>query len=273
MTVTVNGLSFHVVDEGSGPPVLLLHGFPDSSALWRHQIRPLVDAGHRVIAPDLRGFGASDRPEGVARYTMPLLIGDLLGILDALGVERADVVGHDWGAGIGWTLASLVPQRVQRYVALSVGRSTDYLADMRQREMSWYMLLFLFEGVAEEALRRDDWALLRAWMRDPVDVEHYVADLSRPGALTAALNYYRANLPVEVLAGLAARPALPPVSCPVLGVWSDGDIGCGEAQMLAAQRHVTGPWRYHRIMGAGHWIPLDAPDELTALLVDFLGAT
>ena len=97
------------------------------------------------------------------------MIGDVVGILDALGVERADVVGHDWGAGIGWTLASVVPQRVQRYVALSVGRSADYFADMRQREMSWYMLLFLFEGVAEEALRRDDWALLRAWMRDPVD--------------------------------------------------------------------------------------------------------
>ena len=118
-----------------------------------------------------------------------------------------------------------------------------------------------------------DWALLRAWMREPVDIERYVADLGRPGALTAALNYYRANLPVEVLAGLATRPALPPVSCPVLGVWSDGDIGCGEAQMLASQRHVTGPWRYHRITGAGHWIPLDAPDELTSLLADFLGAT
>src|SRR6478672_2355545 len=209
MTVSANGLSFHVVDEGSGPPVLLLHGFPDSSALWRHQIPALVDAGHRVIAPDLRGFGASDRPEGVAEYAMHTVIGDVVGILDALGVERADVVGHDWGAGIGWTLASVVPQRVQRYVALSVGRSVDYFADMRQREMSWYMLLFLFEGVAEEALRRDDWALLRAWMRDPVDIERYVADLSRPGALTAALNYYRANLPVEMLAGVIEVPAVP----------------------------------------------------------------
>lgn len=270
MTVTANGLSFHVVDDGSGPPVLLLHGFPDSSALWRHQIPALVDAGHRVIAPDLRGFGASDRPEGVAEYALPTLIGDVVGILDALGVERADVVGHDWGAGIGWMLASLLPQRVQRYAALSVGHPTDYFADLRQREMSWYMFLFLFEGVAEEALRRADWEFLRTWLRDAVDIERYVADLSRPGALTAGLNYYRANLPVEVLAGLAAAPQLPPVSCPVLGVWSDGDIGCGEAQMLASQRHVTGPWRYHRIAGAGHWIPLDAPDELATLLVDFL---
>ena len=270
MDITANGLSFHVVDEGSGSPVLLLHGFPDSSALWRHQIPALVDAGHRVIAPDLRGFGASDRPDGVAAYAVPTLLADVLGILDAVGVERADVVGHDWGAGLGWVLASLAPQRVQRYVPLSVGRSTEYFLDMRQREMSWYMLLFLFEGVAEEALRRDGWALLRAWMRDPVDIERYIADLSRPGALTAALSYYRANLPVEVLAGVADSPALPPVACPVLGVWSDGDLGCGEAQMLASEKHVTGPWRYHRIEGAGHWIPLDAPDELNALLVDYL---
>ena len=270
MNVTVNGLSFHVVDEGSGPPVLLLHGFPDSSALWRHQIPALVDAGHRVIAPDLRGFGATDRPEGVAEYAMPTLVGDVLGILDSLGVERADVVGHDWGAGIGWVLASVAPQRVQRYVALAVGHSADYFADIRQREMSWYMLLFLFEGIAEEALRRDDWALLRSWLRDPVDIERYVADLSRPGALTAALNYYRANIRAESFVGRSER-TLPPVTCPVLGVWADGDVGCGEAQMLASQEQVTGPWRYHRIAGAGHWIPLDAPDELASLLVDFFG--
>jgi pimeloyl-ACP methyl ester carboxylesterase len=200
---------------------------------------------------------------------MPTLLADVLGVLDALDVERCDVVGHDWGAGIGWVLASVAPQRVQRYVALSVGHSADYFGDIRQREMSWYMLLFLFEGVAEEALRRDDWALLRTWLRDPVDIERYVADLSRPGALTAALNYYRANIPAESFAGRSERQS-PPVICPVLGVWSDGDVGCGEQQMLDSREQVTGPWRYHRITGAGHWIPLDAPDEVTALLVDFL---
>ena len=207
MNVTVNGLSFHVVDEGSGPPVLLLHGFPDSSALWRHQIPALVDAGHRVIAPDLRGFGATDRPDGVAALRHADAGRRRPGILDTLGVQRADVVGHDWGAGIGWVLASVAPQRVQRYVALSVGHSADYFADIRQREMSWYMLLFLFEGVAEEALRRDDWALLRGWLRDAVDIERYVADLSRPGALTAALNYYRANIRPESFVGRSRADA------------------------------------------------------------------
>jgi pimeloyl-ACP methyl ester carboxylesterase len=269
MTITVNDLSFHVVDEGSGPAVLLLHGFPDSSALWRHQVPALVDAGYRVIAPDLRGFGATDRPGDVAAYAMPTLVGDVVGILDALGLERADVVAHDWGAGIGWALATLVPQRVRRYVALSVGHPASYFADPRQRAMSWYMLLFLFEGVAEEELRRDDWAMLRG-LDDPVDIERYVADLDRPGALTAALNYYRANISPAAVAGRPGPP-LPPVTCPVLGVWSDGDIACGEPQMLASEKHVTGPWRYHRIAGAGHWIPLDAPEELNEVLLDHLG--
>jgi pimeloyl-ACP methyl ester carboxylesterase len=93
--------------------VLLLHGFPDSAALWRHQIPELVDAGHRVIAPDLRGFGESDRPDGVEHYTMPTLVGDVLGVLDSLGVSRAAVVGHDWGAALGWALAGFVPDRVR----------------------------------------------------------------------------------------------------------------------------------------------------------------
>jgi pimeloyl-ACP methyl ester carboxylesterase len=268
--LTVNGLSFHVIDEGDGPAVLLLHGFPDSSALWRHQVPALVDAGYRVIAPDLRGFGASDRPEGVAAYAMPTLVADVLGIIDTLDVERADVVGHDWGSGLGWTLAAVVPERVRRLVALSVGHPAGYFTDeIRQRELSWYMLFFLFEGVAEEALRRDDWALFRTWLRGQGDLDDRLADLERPGALTAALNWYRANISAEAFGSPDAMP-LPPVACPVLGVWSDGDPACGEAQMLASREHVTGTWRYHRITGAGHWIPLDAAKELTTVLLDFL---
>lgn len=266
--MTVNGLGLHVVVEGEGPPVLLLHGFPDSSALWRHQIPALVDAGYRVIAPDLRGFGASARPERVEQYRMRTLVGDVLAVLDAEGVERAAVAGHDWGSSLGWALATFAPERVSRYAALSVGHPTGYLASMRQRELSWYMLWFLFEGVAEEALPRDGWALLREWVGEPVDLPRYVTDLARPGALTAALNWYRANITPE---SFARPPALPPVSCPVLGLWGEQDVACGEEQMRTSGRYVTGPWRYERVTGAGHWIPLDAPDEVTEQLLAFLG--
>jgi pimeloyl-ACP methyl ester carboxylesterase len=139
--LTVGGLSFSVEDTGGdGPSVLLLHGFPDSKALWRHQIPALAAAGYRVIAPDLRGFGASDRPEGVEHYRMELLAGDVLGILDALDIGSATVVGHDWGSALGWGLAGLAPERVGRFVALSVGHPSTYMADLRQLELSWYML-------------------------------------------------------------------------------------------------------------------------------------
>jgi pimeloyl-ACP methyl ester carboxylesterase len=269
-TLTVNGVSLSVEDTGGdGPAVLLIHGFPDSAALWRNQIPPLATGGYRVIAPDLRGFGASDRPDGVENYRMELLVGDMLGILDSLEVRSAAVVGHDWGSGIGWAMAGFAPERVTRFTALSVGHPSSYFVDLRQRELSWYMLFFQFVGVAEEALRRDNWALLREWLHNPVDIDNYVTDLDRPGALTAALNYYRANIPPGSFGGGAGRE-LPPVGCPVLGVWSDGDTACAEAQMLASIKRVSGPWRYQRIRGAGHWIPLDAPEELTNLLLDFL---
>jgi pimeloyl-ACP methyl ester carboxylesterase len=269
-TITVNDLSFAVEDTGGdGASVLLLHGFPDSSALWRHQIPALTASGYRVIAPDLRGYGDSDRPEGADQYRLELLASDVLGVLDALDVGSTSVVGHDWGAALGWGLAALTPERVNRFVALSVGHPVGYFADLRQREMSWYMLFFQYTGLAEDALRRDGWALLREWTRNPVDIERYMVDLDRPGALTAALNYYRANITAEAF-GSGGGLELPNVACPVLGVWGDGDYACGEAQMLASAKHVSGPWRYHRVCGAGHWIPLDAPDELTNLLLDFL---
>lgn len=273
MQIIVNDLSFQVLVEGEGPPVLLLHGFPDCSALWRHQIPALVDAGYRVIAPDLRGFGASDHPAEVEAYRLEVLISDVVGILAALGEQRVSVVGHDWGAALGWALAATVPERVDRLAALSVGHPAAYFTDaMTQREKSWYMLFFLFTGIAEDGLRRDGWALLRALLRDQGDMERYLVDLDRPGALTAALNWYRANLPAEIFAHTIPMP-VPPVGCPVLGIWSDGDDHCGETQMLASQRYVTGPWRYLRIEGAGHWIPLDAPEAVNKALGEFLSCT
>lgn len=269
MKVTTAGVSLHVQDEGRGPAVLLLHGFPDSGALWRHQVPELVAAGYRVIAPDLRGFGASDRPADPAAYALPIIVGDVLGVLDACGVDRATVVGHDWGAAIAWALAAGVPERVDRLVALSVGHPAAFFtAPVEQRRRSWYMLFFQFVGMAEEALRAEDWRLYRTLFPSPY-VDRQIADLDRPGALTAALNWYRANVPAAVF-GSARRAPLPPVTVPALGIWSDGDDYLTEQQMTASADHVLAEWRYERIHGAGHWIPLDAPDAVTRLLVTTL---
>jgi pimeloyl-ACP methyl ester carboxylesterase len=266
MRVEVEGVGLEVSVEGSGPAVLLVHGFPDTHELWRHQVPALTAAGFRTIAPDLRGFGASDRP---GEYGVGAHVGDLLGLLDRLDVPTAHVVGHDWGAGISWALAALAPDRVRSLAALSVGHPAAFArGGLAQREKSWYMLLFQFEGVAEQWLSADDFANLREWSGHP-DADAVVARLAAdPGALTAALGIYRASLPPSSL--VSPPRALPPVTAPTLGVWSSGDRFLLEEPMVASGAYVTGPWRYARVEDASHWMQLDQPAAVNELLLDFL---
>ena len=267
--VQVADLSFPVVDHGQGPAVLLLHGFPDSRHLWRYQIPALLEAGLRVIAPDLRGFGDASKPEGVEAYKLPVVVEDLLAILDALAVERVSVVGHDWGAAVAWVLAAYHPELVEKLVSLSVGcPGTSGLRTIEQRERFWYFYFFQFEGIAEDWLRHHDWKLFREWTRGNGDMERYLQDLSRPGALTAGLNWYRANVKPEPPAG--HRSNFPNITCPVLGIWSDGDNYLTEGHLRNSYEKIEGPWRYEKISGASHWLMLDKPEELNRLLLDFL---
>jgi pimeloyl-ACP methyl ester carboxylesterase len=269
-TITLGDITLEYDERGTGPAVLLLHGFPDSHRLWHHQAQALVGAGYHVIAPDLRGFGGSSKPVGVERYGVLGHIGDVIGLLDALSVDKAHVVGHDWGAALAWAMAAFVPDRVDHLVALSVGHPSSFASvGFEQRAKSWYMLLFQFEGIAEQWLANDGFANLRAWAQHP-DIDAVVAELSRPGALTAALNIYRANVHPRTL----VEPPLvfPPVQAPTMGVWSTGDFALAESGMTGSQRYVTGPWRYERIEGAGHWMQLEAPEQVSALLLDFLPA-
>jgi pimeloyl-ACP methyl ester carboxylesterase len=250
--------------------VVLLHGFPDSGRLWRHQVPALVEAGFKVIVPDMRGYGRSDKPAGVEAYTMDLLVGDVLAVMSAAGAERAHVVGHDWGAGAAWAIASIAGDRVDHLVALSVGHPATFFAEgFEQQEKSWYMLLFQFSGVAEGWLSADGWANFRAWGRHP-DADAVIAELEANGSLTAGLNYYRANVRPEafVLSGLE----MPAVQAPTMGVWSSGDFALTEGQMTGSAKNVAGPWRYERLDGPGHWMQLESPGEVNRLLVDFLPA-
>jgi pimeloyl-ACP methyl ester carboxylesterase len=266
-TVTANGLSFPVVDLGTGPAVLLLHGFPDSRFLWRNQIGPLVSAGFRVIAPDLRGFGDAPKPTAVEDYRIPVVARDVIGILDALSIRQARVVGHDFGAALAWYLAGAFPDRVERLAVLSVGTGSGF-STMEQREKSWYFLFFQFEGIAEASLSRNNWQMFKDWTRNQGDQDRYLKDLSRPGALTAALNWYRANVRPQMPVDNQAAP--PKIACPVLGVWSDLDPFLTEGQMLKSAERVSGPWRYEKISGAGHWMTVDKPAEVNRLLLDFV---
>ena len=262
-----NGISLYVEDHGDGVPVLLLHGWPDSARLWRHQVPFLMANGFRVITPDMRGFGRSQRPADVAAYRLRNMVADVTAILDRLGLDQAHVVGHDWGAAVAWLTAMLSPDRVRTLTAISVPH-LQAAPTLRQQEMAWYQLFFQFAGVAEETIRHDDWAWLRAFSRGDGDVGQWIEDLSRPGALTAALNWYRANLAPR---GPGPRPELPPVTVPTMGIWSDRDYYLDGERLRASAGFVSGEWRYEQIADASHWVQLDAPDRVNELLLDWLG--
>jgi pimeloyl-ACP methyl ester carboxylesterase len=265
-----DGVELAVLDEGEGRPVLLLHGFPDSARLWRHQVAALSAAGMRALAPDLRGLGESDKPDGVDDYAIARSVDDMVALLRALGIDRAHVVGHDFGAVVAWDLAARFPERVDHLVVMSVGHpATGRLRTLEDREKAWYQLLFQFADVSETLLKRDDWKLFREWLRDDGDLEHYLADLSRPGALRAGLNWYRANRAPHL--ELQSTEPVPAVLAPTLGLWSSGDNYLTEHRMIRSQEYVTGPWQYERVDGASHWMQLDAPDRVNELLLEFLG--
>ena len=199
-------------------------------------------------------------------YLLQNAVADVVGILDKLDIGAADIVAHDWGAAVAWFTATAHPDRVHRLVLLSVPHPLAP-PTLRQREMAWYQLFFQFEGIAEAWLQHDDWALFRQLLRGDGDIDRYIADLSQPGALTASLNWYRANLAPRMP---GPPPNLRPVEAPTLGIWSTNDHYLDGERMKMSGRFVNGAWRYEQIEGASHHIPLDAPDRLNHLLVEWL---
>jgi pimeloyl-ACP methyl ester carboxylesterase len=266
------GTEIYYEVTGEGTPVVLLHGFPDSGTLWRHQVPALAAAGYQVIVPDMRGYGRSARPVEVSAYDILLLVSDVKAVLADAGVARAHVVGHDWGAATAWVFASVAPDTVDRLVALSIGHPATFRGhpgepDRSQLEKAWFMLLFQFLGVAEEWLSANQWANFRFLFHHP-DEDNVIADLEANSSLTPGLNYFRAIVNAESF--VSAPPSLPQIQAPTLGVWSSGDFALTETQMTRSAENVAGSWRYERLEGPGHWMQLEAPDRVNALLLDFL---
>ncbi|WP_217922790.1 alpha/beta fold hydrolase [Miltoncostaea oceani] len=275
-------LSVTEAGDPSREPVVLLHGFPETSHSWRHQLPALAAAGYHAVAPDLRGYGGSDRPAAVDAYAAPKLVGDVAGLIGALGHESAHLVGHDWGGGLAWALAGTRPEMVRSLTILNapVGVVSARLRreDPAQRAKSWYMLLFQFPGVAETWLSQDDFANLRQFVFDDAapgtfpeeDREILVDALRRDGALTAALNWYRANMPAA--SWLRDPPDPPEVTVPTLIIWGEADSNMGPVLLERSAATVTGPLRVELLPGVSHWVPEEVPDRVNGLLVDFLGA-
>jgi len=201
--VRVNGVRLHCVVEGEGPLVLLLHGFPETSRAWRKQI-PALAKRFKIVTPDLRGYGGSEKPKGIAAYRTSVLAEDIVALIRTFGVERAHVVGHDWGGGVAWTLATLHPEALDRLVVLNCPHPAVMQRALRsswaQIRRSWYIFAFQIPWLPEWAFSRNGGKALKDVLRrssgpgtfTEADLDEYARAFSAPGAATAAMNYYRA---------------------------------------------------------------------------------
>ncbi|WP_285504536.1 alpha/beta hydrolase [Actinokineospora sp. NBRC 105648] len=248
-------------------PVLLLHGFPQAATAWEHQVAVLGHAGLRAVAFDQRGYSPGVRPPDPVDYQVDALVGDVLAVADALGWAEFDLVGHDWGAVVGWHLAAEHPDRVRGLTAVSAPHPAALAAarrtDEEQAQRSQHIPV-LKERSAERRLLADNAAALRQlfeWRIPPSSVEEYVTRLREPGALTAALNWFRAE-----------RWNVVPdaVAVPTMYVWGTEDVAIGSTAAFGCAEWVNGPYRFELVEDASHWLPEEAPDLLTGLLLDQL---
>jgi len=276
-TIEANGIHLHIAEQGRGPLVLLCHGFPESWYSWRHQLRALAQGGFHAIAPDMRGYGHTDHPAEVERYSLLHLVGDMVGLLDALGEDSAAIAGHDWGALVAWFFAGRHPEMTKTLTVLSVAHPAALAdasrVDQDQRDRSRYVALFLEVGKAEHVLADEDQRRLRAMFAlgpNPeavprAIVDHFAHSLSRPGRMTAALNYYRANLGAGGGAWAALTQELK-IAAPTALLWGDQDPALGRRAVEATARRVDGPYRLEVLEGAGHWLQFERPAEVSLAL-------
>lgn len=272
-----NGLRMHYVACGpeAGPPVLLLHGFPEFWYSWRFQMPALAAAGYRVIVPDQRGYNLTEQRRP---YNLETLVGDLAALLDDLGLPRAHVVGHDWGGVTAWGFAAYFPDRTMSITAMNSPHPSAYLDAIArfsaQILRSWYIVFFQIPRLPEAAFRARNYDALRRLLAEvpseymtPEDVERYVAACSRPGALTAMIGWYRA-LPGELRRTGGALPARE-IRCPALVLWGEPDFALGRVCNRTLSRYVR-DLRIVYVPGTSHWVQMHAPEAVNRHLVAFL---
>lgn len=270
LRVPVGPFTFDAMAAGpvDGDLVLLLHGFPESAREWGEVLPLLAAAGYRAVAFDQRGYSPDARPPEVSDYHHRQLAGDVLGVADALGVERFHLVGHDWGALVAWSTADLAPERVRTLSILSVPHPRALAAaradDPVQQEKSAYIEFFKSAEGAEQVFLDNDAEGLRRALAEvaPATVEAHVRVLRSPGAMAAALNYYRA--------WDASLDEIGPIVVPTLFVWSTDDLAIARAGAEATGAWVTGSYRFVELDGLSHWLPEIAPHEIATMVVEHL---
>jgi len=279
-TVQANGLSFTVDEAGRGDDVaLLLHGFPESRYSWRHQLPLLAGLGWRAVAPDLRGYGDSSRPGGRQAYRMEHLVEDTAGLFEALGAKRRLLIAHDWGALVAWAFAIERRLPLDGLVIMNVPHPAVYARVIRQGPAqwlkSWYIGFFQLPLLPELALTAGRArAVGQAFRGMAVDksrfpdgvLDHYRAHALKPGAMTAMVNYYRANLPALRRYG---RPGQPVVETPTLMIWGEEDTALG-IELTEGYEGLVSDFTLHRLPGVSHWVQQEAPEAVNARMQRWL---
>ncbi|MFV1999430.1 MAG: alpha/beta fold hydrolase [Acidimicrobiia bacterium] len=283
-SIESNGVTLAVDDRGDGEPVVLLHGFPEIAYSWRHQVPALFDAGFRVISYDQRGFGKSGKPEDVESYRLENLVGDLIGLLDRLGIDRATVVGHDWGSIVAWTAAVTQPDRIDRVVSLNVPYrgacmgfpTTDFLRS-RLAERFGYVLMFQEEGVAEAGFVANPERWLMSFYAagsgenyDMTDEDFSVyLEAFKNGGITGPVNWYRN---IDANAETYASKIDAPVTQPTLMIAADHDPVLPLSLVDGMDRWID-DLETVVVEDSGHWIQQERPAAVNAALIDWLGRT
>lgn len=282
----IGGVRLHYAERGSGGRlVVLLHGFPECWYSWRHQLMALGE-NFRVVAPDMRGYNLSDKPARVEDYKIDLLVDDVLGLVRHFGEKQAAIVGHDWGAGVAWAVAQRNPEYVWKLVAMQVPPMAAWRDNMtlRQALHSWYMLFFQLPRLPEWLMSVKDYAFIERTFKKTVarpgtftdtDIAVYKKALSEPGALTAGINYYRAN----VFSMFARRKQREQeelsdnrIRVPTLFIYGEKDHAVLPETVRGVKNYVDAPYREVRIATSAHWVQNEAVEEVNAALQSFLSS-
>lgn len=278
----VNGIRLHYAESGAGDNlVILLHGFPEFWYSWKHQLPALGEHFH-VVAPDMRGYNLSDKPTRIEDYKIDRLVGDVIGLIDHFGAKQAAIVGHDWGASVAWAVAQKHPERVSRLAVMQVPPAAVWRENISLKQMlrSWYMFFFQVPRLPEWLMSQQNLRAIERSFSEKVirkgsfskeDIERYKEAARQPGALTGALNYYRAN----VLGRLFARKTASTnnenrIRVPTLFIFAEQDFAILPAMVRGVEKYIDAHYRELRIPDSGHWVQNEAPEEVNAALLDFL---
>ncbi|WP_394847581.1 alpha/beta hydrolase [Pendulispora brunnea] len=267
-----SGITLSVTSKGEGPPVVLLHGFPQNSYTWRKHLPSLADAGFRAIAPDMRGYGLSDKPKAVADYKTERLVADVRELVHSLGYEKVHLVGHDWGGVVAFHVAAAHPEMIDRLVILNGPHPDVFMKSLfrsqKQRTRSWYVFLFQLPFLPERMLARK--GILERMLRfygpgvfSKEDLATYTSAVRKPGAARSMVNYYRA----------AARGyrEIPVITRPTLVLWGEKDRALHPCLLDGLEKHVTN-LTIKRFPDATHWLNEEKPGEVNGEMVRFLRA-